>query len=47
MYATYPSKSEKSVRNPGNEVINGCELPWGCLERNIGHLEEWQVVFTD
>lgn len=34
------------VGSPGPEVTDGCELPCGCLELNLGTLQEQPVVLT-
>ena len=35
-----PQTSEEDVRYPGTGVMDGCELPCGCWEQNLGLLEK-------
>jgi hypothetical protein len=33
-----------SVKFPGARILAGCELPYGCWELNLGHLQKQQVL---
>ena len=37
---------EDSIRFPGNGVTDGCEMPCGCWELNLGPLQKQQVLLT-
>lgn len=37
-------KPEKDNRSLGTRITDGCELPCGCLELNLGPVEEQPVV---
>jgi hypothetical protein len=44
--AWYPQRSEEVTGHPRNGVMHGCELPCGCCKRNLGPLQEQQVLLT-
>lgn len=44
MYACCPGKLEEGVRSLGTEVIEDCEVPGECWERNPGRQQETQVL---
>jgi hypothetical protein len=37
-------RNQKSVKSPGAGVPEGCELPYGCWELNLGPLQEQQML---
>lgn len=39
-------RPEEAIGSPESGVTEGCELPCGCWELNLGCLEEQQVLFT-
>ena len=40
MHAWCPQKSDKSIKSPETEVIDGCKLPCECWKPNLGPLQE-------
>jgi hypothetical protein len=42
----FPQRLEEDIRGPGTGVVDGCELPCGCWESNLGLLEEQPVLLT-
>jgi hypothetical protein len=42
----FSQRPEKGVRSPEIGVRDGCELICGCLELNLGPLEEEQELLT-
>ena len=39
-------KPEQTIRGPQTGVIDGCELPYGCLEPNLGPFQVQEVPLT-
>ena len=50
VYAPYACLVSKEVRRghefPGTGVIDGCEPPCGCIDLNLGLLQEQSVLET-
>lgn len=42
----YPQKSEEDTGSPRTGVLDGCELPSGCWEPDLGPQKEQQVLLT-
>lgn len=38
MYVQYPRRAERGIGSPGNEVMDGCELPLGSMRNQIPDL---------
>ena len=39
-------EASKFIRSLGTRITDGCELPYGCWELNLGPLEEQPVLLT-
>lgn len=46
MYVWFLWSAEESIGYPGTIVVDGCELPCGCLELNPHPLGEEQVLIS-
>lgn len=44
--ACYSQMSEEGIKHPGTRVMDGCELPCGCRESNLGLLQEHVPLTT-
>lgn len=46
VHTWYPRKPEQTVRGPQTGVIDGYELPYGCLETYLGLFQVQEVLLT-
>lgn len=41
-----PERPGEDVRSPGTEVMDSCELSYGCWQPNLGSLQEQQLLLN-